>query len=312
MIRGSAHRASGVRASHAPRGAPLRPEVRLGLFVLAGWLLVLGASLFLLTEQTDRWFSWTIEPPLTAAFFGVLYWSGCVLALLCAFERDWTHTRPLIGPVLTVTILLLVATVVHVERFHMDDLTGWLWVILYAGLVPVTVLLVVRQRRDAGADPPRAAPFPGWFTRLLVASVAGALALGAALFIVPEEIASLWPWPLTPLTARATGAWGLGGAVFLALLAREGDWVRARPAMLSFAFFGALELVALARYSGTLDWDTAGAWIYVAFLVGAIAFGGFGWLMATRVRTRHAAVPSRAPPVEGASSRPGERRPTRP
>ncbi len=281
-----------MRASHAPPGAPLRPEVRLGLLVLAGWLLALGASLFLLAEETDRYFSWTIEPPLTAAFFGVLYWSGCVLALLCAFDRDWTHTRPLIGPVLTVTILLLVATLIHIERFHMDDVTGWLWVILYAGLIPVTVFLVARQRRDGAGDPPRTAPFPGWFSWLLVVSAAGALAFGVALFVVPEEIASIWPWPLTALTARAIGAWGLGGAVFLAGLAREGDWARARPAMLSFAFFRALELVALARYAGTLDWDTAGAWIYLAFLVGTIAFGGFGWLMATWTRARDPAVPA--------------------
>lgn len=279
-----------MRAWHAPRGAPLRPEVRLGLLVLAGWLLALGASLFLLADQTDRYFAWTIEPPLTAAFFGVLYWSGCLLALLCAFERDWTHTRPLIGPVLTVTILLLVATLIHIERFHMDSVTGWLWVILYAGLVPVTVFLVARQRRDGGGDPPRTAPFPGWFSRLLVASAAGALAFGAALFVAPEEIVSIWPWTLTALTARAIGAWGLGGAVFLVLLAREGDWIRARPAMLSFAFFGALELVALARYGGTLDWDSAEAWIYLGFLVGTIGFGGFGWLMATRTRARNAAV----------------------
>jgi hypothetical protein len=280
-----------VGTSHAPRGAPLKTEVRLGLLVLAGWLLALGASLFLLAEETDRYFSWTIEPPLTAAFFGVLYWSGCLLALLCAFDRDWTHTRPLIGPVLTVTILLLVATLIHIERFHMDSVTGWLWVTLYAGLVPVTVFLVARQRRDGGGDPPRTAPFPGWFTWLLVASAAGALLFGAALFVVPEEIASIWPWPLTALTARAIGAWGLGGAVLLALLARERDWVRARPALVGFAFFGALELVALARYAGTLDWDKAAAWIYLAFLVGTIAFGAFGWLMATRTRARDAAVP---------------------
>jgi hypothetical protein len=124
-----------------------------------------------------------------------------------------------------------------------------------------------------------------------VASAAGALLFGAALFVVPEEIASIWPWPLTALTARAIGAWGLGGAVLLALLARERDWVRARPALVGFAFFGALELVALARYAGTLDWDKAAAWIYLAFLVGTIAFGAFGWLMATRTRARDAAVP---------------------
>jgi len=258
--------------------------VRIGLYILVGWLLVIGASLFILTERTDRYFSWTIEPPLTAAFLGASYWSGCLLALFGARERDWTHARPLIGPVLAVTVLLLIATLIHLERFHMDSVTGWVWLSVYAGMPPVMAYLVVRQVRAVGPDPPRTAPLPQWFKRLLQAQVAAALALGLALFLAPADSAGIWPWTLTPLTARAVGAWALGGAVFLALVAREDDWTRVRTAMLSFAVFGALQLLAVARYTETFDWSRVGPWIYVAFLAGTIVEGGLGWRMAARSR----------------------------
>ncbi len=262
--------------TQAPQATPLRPEVRVGLYVLVAWLLAIGVSLFVFTEQTDRYFSWTIEPPLTAAFLGAAYWSGALLALAGARARDWTHARALIGPVLGVTILLLLATLIHLDRFHMDSVTGWVWLSVYAGMPPVMVYLVVRQLRAAGPDPPRLAPFPIWFARLLQILVAAALILGLALFLFPSDGAGAWPWTLTPLTARAVGAWALGGAIFLALVAYENDWLRVRSAMLSLAAFGALQLVAVARYPDTLNWDGSGSWIYVGALVATIVIGVLG------------------------------------
>lgn len=275
------------------QGSPLRPEVRVGLYVLVGWLLVIGVSLFILTEDTDRYFSWTIEPPITAAFLGASYWSGCLLAFFGARERDWTRARALIGPVLTVTILFLIATLIHIDRFHMDSVTGIVWLSVYAGMPPVMLFLTIRQLRAAGPDPPRVARFPTWFKRMLELQVLGALALGLALFLAPADSAGIWPWSLTPLTARAVAAWALGGAVFLAIVAYEDDWTRVRTAMLSFAIFGALQLIAVARYTETFDWNRAGPWLYVAFLLGAIVEGGFGWSMARRSQAAAHPVPVR-------------------
>ena len=177
---------------------------------------------------------------------------------------------------LGVTILLLLATLIHLDRFHMDSVTGWVWLSVYAGMPPVMAYLVVRQLRAAGPDPPRLAPFAMWFRRLLQIVVAGALTLGLALFLFPSEADAAWPWTLTPLTARAIAAWALGGAIFLALVAYEDDWLRVRSAMLSLAAFGTLQLVAVARYPDTLDWDDSGAWIYVGALVATIVVGVLG------------------------------------
>src|SRR5215204_5880557 len=92
---------------------------------------------------------------------------------------------------------------------------------------------------------------------LVVLALQGAVmvALGAALVVVPEEVGSLWPWPLTPLTGRAVGTFVLAQGVLVLSVCRERDWDRVRPAMLQYLLLGALHLIALARFSGTPDWD---------------------------------------------------------
>ena len=56
--------------------------------------------------------------------------------------------------ILVAGTLILLATLIHIDRFAMDSARGWVWVILYAGLPPGGLLLVALQRRAAGADPP--------------------------------------------------------------------------------------------------------------------------------------------------------------
>ena len=49
-------------------------------FVIAAILAAIaGGLLFIGADDTDRFFSWTIDPPLTAAFLGAAYWAALVL-----------------------------------------------------------------------------------------------------------------------------------------------------------------------------------------------------------------------------------------
>jgi hypothetical protein len=75
---------------------------------------------------------------------------------------------------------------------------------------------------------------------------------------------------------------GLGLAA--AHMAWERDWRRVLPASAAFAIFGGLELVALLRFPGEIDWDGTRTWIYILFLLSTLALGLYG-LYAARTRS---------------------------
>ena len=47
--------------------------------------------------------------------------------------------------------------------------------------------------------------------------------------------------------------------------------------------FGALQLIALARYAGQVEWNRPAAGLYVAFLASVLAVGVVGLVRARRV-----------------------------
>jgi hypothetical protein len=262
-----------------------------GLLWAAGVLVVLaGVQLFVFTERTDRYFAWTINPPLTAAFLGAAYWAAASLEWTAARARTWAEARIAVPAVLVFTVMTLAATLVHLDKFHLDAelevgtrLVTWAWIAIYS-IVPVLLIVVlVRQRREPGNDPPRTRPLPGWLRGLVALQAVVLLVVGGGLYIAPGRTAGWWPWALTPLTARAVGAWcfSLGVAAGQALW--EGDARRVRPAAIAYVVFGALELLAVARFPDAGDWSAARGVAYLLFLASSLVSGG-----AALVASRHA------------------------
>src|SRR5687768_10358973 len=99
--------------SAAAGGTPLTRELRALLWLFAGLAAAAGFLLFPLAEETDRFFSWPIQPPLTAAFMGAAYWAAFVLIGWTARAAAWEVARPTLVPVTTIAVLLLAATLIH-------------------------------------------------------------------------------------------------------------------------------------------------------------------------------------------------------
>jgi hypothetical protein len=49
-----------------------------------------------------------------------------------------------------------------------------------------------------------------------------------------------------------------------------------RVAVVTYAAMPLLQLIALARFGGTLDLSGAGAWLYVLFLLSILFLGAYG------------------------------------
>src|SRR6187402_1912413 len=199
--------AAGVSVPPTREIRRLTRESRAGLWLLSGFLVLIGFPLVVLSGETDRYFAWTIEPPLSAATLGAFYWGSVVLVASSARQHAWANARVVVPGIVVAGTFLLLATLIHLDRFHMGRATGWIWLVLYAVMPLGAIAMVFRETRQPGVDPPRTAPLPIWVKVALGLQAAVLVGLGAALFVAPTDVASVWPWTLTPLMARALGAW---------------------------------------------------------------------------------------------------------
>jgi hypothetical protein len=262
----------------APGEAEPSPGLRWFFGVSAGLAGVAGLELFVGASDTDRFFSWTIAPPLTAAFMGAAYWAAMVLLAWAARQRSWAGARTALPAVFTIAVLLLIATVIHLDRFH-HDLFGRFWELVYVIVVPLLVYLVWSQVRRAAPVGPADRPLPWWLRAVLCLQALVMLALGAALFVAPVGASSLWPWELTPLTGRAVGAFLVGFGAAAAFGAADDDVGRLHGAALAYAALGGLELVAAAVHGGDFTSPAAGVAAYVVFCASVLALGLYGVLL---------------------------------
>jgi hypothetical protein len=260
--------------------------------LLAASILVLaaGLDLTLLTEQTVTYFAWTIQPPITAAFLGAGYLSSFLLEFLAYREKTWANARIAVPSVFTFTTLTLIATILHLDRFHLNSpifsamVAAYLWLGIYI-VVPVALLiLLINEIRIQDSTPKRQ-----YTLNTLMRSVIGTqgiimLVTGMILFLSPTTAFNFWPWALTPLTSRAIGSWLLGIAVIALHMTWENDHWRNRIAYVSYALLGLLQAVSLVRYAGDLNWSTAGSWIYLIFVISIIPTGLFGWKASRQIK----------------------------
>jgi hypothetical protein len=266
--------------------------MRVLLLTASGLVFALGAILYVLSEDTDRFFAWTIKVPLTAAFLGAAYLASGLAELAAARSRTWAYARLSCPPVLIFATITLWVTVVHHSLFHFGPASpltarsaAWVWLAVYAAFpIAMTVMLVV-QHRAAGADPPRLHRLSRWVKGVLAAQAAVMTLAGIALLFWPTATGKVWPWPLTVLTAQAIGAWGVGLGLGVAQAIWEDDWPRLRAATPIYSAFGALGLIAMMRYAKAVDWHGAAAWILVTLLASLLVGGLYARRRVAKVRT---------------------------
>lgn len=247
-----------------------------------GLVFFAGIQLFVFPEKTEDYFAWTIAFPLTAAFLGASYWASVMFEWGAARERVWAYARVGIPAVFVFTTMTFVTTMLHLDLFHLDSslplktrLVTYGWIGIYSG-VPLLMLLLIRnQLRAPGVDPPRDNPLPTWLRGVFVVQAVVLLLLGGYLFFASESAARLWPWPLTPLTAKAIAAWLLGIGVGAAHSVYENDFRRIRIAAWANIALVLLQLLAELRYSAALELTSQKLVIYNLFLLSLLLAGSY-------------------------------------
>ncbi len=266
------------------------------LLVASVLVFLISIPLLLGAERTAELFAWTIKVPLTAAFLGGAYIAAGLAELLSSRERLWANARTTVPPVLLFTTVTLVVTLVNREVFHFGSdqpiaarAVAWIWLVVYAAVPIILVWQWALQVRVPGADPTRTAPLTWWARGSLLIHLALMLPLGFAFLLAPEASRGIWPWQLTPLTAQAIGAWALGLGTGAAIGVVENDWRRLRSASPAYVAFGALGLLAMVRYRGTVDWGAPSSWVLAGVLLSLLAGGLVAWRTGQRAARAEAA-----------------------
>lgn len=251
----------------SPRDDRVLPVTRA---VAAPILLVLVSAfaiLYFWPSDTARLFAWTIRPDMTPLLMGAGYLGGGYTLFRTLRGARW-HEVALAFPATAVfTLFMALATLLHWDRFN----HAHIWFFIWLGVYFVSpFLLMVLWWMNRATDPRRFDPVAVMLPRLVrwTLGVAGVveLALAVFIFLAPDAIVAIWPWSLTPLTARVIAGWyTLPGVGFLSI-ALDGRWSAARVLVQSTLIATGLILIGVVRAWGDFDPANPLTWVYLVFV----------------------------------------------
>ena len=100
------------------------------------------------------------------------------------------------------------------------------------------------------------------------------LAIGAMLvFIFPGLLIPIFPWQLTPLTARSLCAWLVAVGAIMLSMSRENDRTRTRLATPMLVLLLPVLLLQMLRYADEVNWSNPAVWLSL-ILFAIIGFCG--------------------------------------
>jgi hypothetical protein len=235
--------------------------------VVVAALVAAVAILYGVPGETERWWAWPIDPDLTALVMGAGYASGAYFFVRVLTTRSWRSVTLGFLPIAGFTWFMLLATVLHWDRFTPAHPAFVTWTILYA-VTPILVPVVwaINRPRDPGREPGELLlPHPARVA--LAAGGAVVLLLAVSMMATPTALVDRWPWQLSPLTARVISSYLVLSGGSLVALAWDARWRCAKVLTETFALGAGLLALAVVRdwealrLAEPMRWANLGAWI---------------------------------------------------
>lgn len=247
----------------------------LALFILP-FLLEAWVILYLFPGHTAQLWAWPIPTTMTSMVLASAYLGGAYFFFRVLREQQWHRISTGFLAVTAFASLLGIATILHWDKFAHGNVAFSLWAALYF-IAPFLVIGAWLGNRRHAAPATGSAVMLRPAERFIIAGV-GVLALvqGIVMFVAPNVVIDLWPWPLTPLTCRVIGAtFCLGGAGVGVW--RDPRWTSLRLMLEVEALMLILMLIAAVRASDELLADRALAWPLLVGVLLAIAGSAYLW-----------------------------------
>jgi len=240
----------------------LLPLARWVFLPLVPLTAIFGPLLILVPGRTGTYWSWPISPPMSAVWVGAGYAYGAGAITTMLVLNRWRTSILAITATIPFSIAMLVATLVHLDRFSTGTVRFWVWFVIYLVLpIGLPVIYLRNRRRDPGVRPGDLL-LPRWLGALAAVAGTAVNLVGLVLFFSPSTGARFWPWPLTPLMSQVIAGWLFFFGTGATMLAVERRFVAVR------AF-----LPAVAGWFAVLA--IAGAFRLEDFTTGPVATGAY-------------------------------------
>ena len=252
-------------------------ETRWLAIVIVPFLLIAFYILFLRTGETKELFAWEIAAPMTAMMLGSAYIGGAYFFMRASLAKRWHHIGVGFLPVATFASYMGLATILSWDKFTQGHVSFYAWVVLYFTTPFLVLAEWLRNRRtDPGTPDPHDFVFPRAARYVLSAAGLTNIVLSTLLLITPQGMIDIWPWMLTPLTARVVGGMFALQGMFGLCIALDGRWSAARLTLESQLVSMLFILIAVVRTWSTFDQGRPFTWIFVvsitAIILAVIAF----------------------------------------
>jgi hypothetical protein len=252
-----------------PQGTPIAWALRLWLAVEVlfgiGAVLAIGRA----PAESATNFAWPIQPAVMAATLGAFYITSAPLFLLPLFARRWENIRAMILPTALFSTVQLAATFLHWDKFSVGTIPFYVWFASYLLPPPIFVIAYLWHQRRADSQAVRSdETIPSWLHRLLVICGSLLTVISILTFFFPAFLISVFPWQLTPLTARSLSGWLIVVGTIMLWISRENNRTRARLATPMLILILPALLMQILRFAEQVDWSSPVLW--TGFLLFAI------------------------------------------
>jgi hypothetical protein len=264
------------------------PITKIVAALVIPFLVLAFLILYLFPQESGQRFAWEINPFIMDVYMGAGYLGGSFLFLITLFGNRWHRVSAGFPAVTGFTIMMLLATILHWNRFDINHFPFQLWLILYV-VTPVLVPWLWWRNRVTDPRVPETGDIILPAFMLVGVRIIGFILLfiSIASFIWPSMLIQVWPWTLTPLTARVLMGWGVLLGVGNIAISTDNRWSSWQVAGGSIVIWHFLYLLGSFIHSGDFKNGQWFNWynISVVGLLVAVAVISI-WLKTTNKRKK--------------------------
>ncbi len=250
-------------------------------------LIISGGGLFFFPGLIDDLWPWPLTP-FNARSLGAVYLAAAVSVTLMVLIDRWDPARTILSTILGFTSIVLIISLIEMDRFDLGLPGSWGWFLLYI-ILPINCIYQLWRSRNEPTDMTMrlgsAWPVVLWGS----AGLFGAYTAG--LLIAPRAFTGFWPWPVDDFHGRMYSAAFLSAAIGFYCVARHRRPIDMFAIGITHVFAGMLPIVGLLIVDASRDvlvWSDGGLWLWSSAFAGLSVLGA---AMVARSRREFSSLP---------------------